>query len=240
MKKKYVIGISIFLLIFSLNLIFADNLINIMQTQTGLSFVAEVPSEGFFTYFKLAFMMTFVIMLPIPIYMLIKYIRPSLYKKEEDVLNQILGLTKLSIMLFITGTLFGAYMIFKVILPYLTNFNQFVGYQTLYNADYMIMFIVMSIFYTGIIFQIPIINYYLFKFGILKIKDLKAIRIITIMGALIIGSIITPPDVLSQLIFSLPIWLLFEVSTIIWRYRNDRTNRNISNISGIGINSNLR
>ena len=242
MKKiNKIIGTSIFsLTIFIICSTFADNLIQIMQNQAGLNFVAQAPSDGFFTYLKVALILTFTILFPIIIYYMIEYIRPALYMNEKIKLNQILKLTKISVILFITGTIFGTIMIFKVILPYLTKFNEFVGYQTLYNANEMIMFIIMSIFYTGIIFQIPIINYHLLHFNILKIENIKMIRVITILGALIIGSIITPPDVLSQVIFSLPIWLLFEISTIIWRYKNDRINRNISDIRSIGINSHIR
>ena len=239
MKKiNKIIGTSIFsLTVFIICSTFADNLIQIMQNQAGLNFVAQAPSDGFFTYLKVALILTFTILFPIIIYYMIEYIRPALYMNERIKLNQILKLTKISVMLFITGTIFGTIMIFKVILPYLTKFNEFVGYQTLYNANEMIMFIIMSIFYTGIIFQIPIINYHLLHFNILKIENIKMIRVITILGALIIGSIITPPDVLSQVIFSLPIWLLFEISTLIWRYKNDRINRNTSNSRSVRSNS---
>ena len=140
----------------------------------------------------------------------------------EDRRNKIIKLTYLFIILFLLGMFFGAVMIFKVILPYLLEFNNQMGYQLLYGADSVIMFIIMSIIYTGLIFQIPIVNYYLFKFKVLKVKDLKVIRLITILGALFVGAIITPPDVLSMFIFSLPIWLLFEISTLIWRLQNVR------------------
>ena len=217
MKLNNILGIIIIIEFILLGFMFSGGLINVLQEQSGLNFVAQSPNEGFLTYVNVSLILSCVFIIPMLLIFLLNYIKEAMYENEKAKLKKITRLWFLFLTLFVTGCAFGAVMIFKVILPYLLSFNNSLGYQVLYGANTVITFILLSIFYCGLIFQIPIINYYLLEFRILKLKNLPLIRMVTIIGAMFIGAVITPPDVLSMFIFSLPIWLLFEISIIIWR-----------------------
>jgi sec-independent protein translocase protein TatC len=159
-------------------------------------------------------------LLPFYFWLILSYIKPALYDKEIKLLDKIYNISMLSIGLFLTGMSFGVIVIFQYILPYLMRFNNDMNYQLLYQSNIMIMFIFLSVIYSGLIFQTPIINYSLLKYKIIKLENLPLIRIFVLLGSMILGAVITPPDVLSQVIFTVPIYILFEVSTLIFKLNN--------------------
>jgi len=145
-----------------------------------------------------------------------------MYPHERELLPKLYQLTGLASFLFISGVAFGRYVVFNMIGPFLTRFNRFLGVSNIWDAPTTVMFVLLSCFYAGIIFQTPIVIYYLLTWGVINIENIKIIRKLIIAGALIISAVITPPDVFSQIIFGFPIWSLFEISVLVWRFKNDR------------------
>jgi sec-independent protein translocase protein TatC len=224
MKLFTIFRAIIYFVIFIGSFFFADNIIRLIKSSIAIDLITKSPSGGFILFMQVATIVTITLLFPFIIYEIIRYIKPALYKKEKDILSKILKLGHIISMLFLLGVAFGVYVIFEIILPFLIEFNSTVGITNIWDANTTIMFVLLSCFYSGIIFQTPIVIYLLLSWGILDIKNISTIRKVIIVVALVLGAFITPPDIFSQLIFGFPIWVLFEISVIVWRVKNARNN----------------
>ena len=227
MKNKFLISyfsISALLLLI-LSFLTAEVFIQIIQQLANLKFIATAPSLGILTLLKITSLIFGIYLSPVIIFLLFIYVKPALTEKELNLFKKVKSLLLFSYILFAVGSFFGSLIMFKIILPYLSSFNLKLNYMLLYSADTIITFIVMSIFYTGLVFQTPILTYYLLKLKLLKIENISIIRMIVLIGSLIIGALITPPDVFSQLLFSLPIYVLFESGVMVFKLNNRRLNK---------------
>jgi len=164
--------------------------------------------------------MATIVLFPLITHQLINYVRPALYDHEKVTLNKFMRISYLISFLFILGVAFGYYMLFYIIIPFLSSFNTGIGITNIWNANETIIFVLSIMFYTGLTFQTPVIIYYMLKWELIDIKNIPLIRKSIIIVALIVGAVITPPDILSQVIFGLPIWILFEISVFYWRLKN--------------------
>jgi len=225
LKNIVILNIVIFGIVLLASFYLTPVIINFIQLASNIQLVANSPSSGITTYLQILTSILLILLFPFILYQLVAYIKPALYDEELKRLNNLTNLFKLCVCLFLTGITFGVIMIFQYILPYLTGFNNIMNYQLLYNANEMIIFLFQSILYTGLIFVTPVINYYLLKFKVLKIKDIAVIRIVVILLSVIIGAVITPPDVFSQFLFGLPLYILFEISTLIFKIKDRRLNK---------------
>ncbi|AWA29801.1 twin-arginine translocase subunit TatC [Flavobacterium magnum] len=154
----------------------------------------------------------FVLAIPYILWELWKFISPALYEKERKNAAMFVIITSL---LFFIGALFGYF----IIIPLSVNFfGTFIATDLIkndFNVDSYISMIKMSIIASGIVFEIPIIIYFLAKFGLVTGDFLRKYRKIAIVIILIIAAIVTPPDIPSQVIVSIPILLLYEISIFI-------------------------
>lgn len=154
----------------------------------------------------------FVLAIPYILWELWKFISPALYEKERKSAGSFVIISSL---LFFIGALFGYF----IIIPLSVNFfGTFIATDLIkndFNVDSYISMIKMSIIASGIVFEIPIIIYFLAKFGLVTGDFLRKYRKIAIVIILIIAAIVTPPDIPSQVIVSIPILLLYEISIFI-------------------------
>jgi len=220
MKFSLYIKSTLVLLVLIFSFIFSKNIFRFLSYKIPAEIITKNPSDGFIIYIYISVILSLVVLFPFLLSWAIQYIKPALYKKEQITLSRILRLGYFSLFLFFLGVIFGYYIIFYTILPFLISFNESIGIQNIWDASNTVLFVFLTLFYSGLIFQTPIVVYYFLKWEILDIEKISIIRKVFIVVALIIGSIITPPDVLSQIIFSLPIWLLFELSVLYWRIKN--------------------
>lgn len=222
MKAINILKIILVALVFFVCITFADDLIRYIKTNIGIELITQHPSGGFLIFLHVAMIMSFVLLFPLLFYEVIKYVTPALYPAERKWLPKVYKLTWIATFLFISGVAFGRYVVFNMIGPFLTKFNVFLGVSNIWDAPTTVMFVLLSCFYAGLIFQTPIVIYYMLSWKLISIDNIKMIRKAIIAGALIISAVITPPDVFSQIIFGFPIWALFEISVLVWRYKNDR------------------
>jgi sec-independent protein translocase protein TatC len=172
-------------------------------------------SGQFMTHISTALIGGGVVAFPYIIWELWRFIKPALHTGEK---NYTRGVVFFSSLLFICGILFGYY----VIAPLSINF--FITYQvseevlnnlTLSTYISTLTTVVLS---CGLVFELPIVVYFLSKVGLLTPEFLRKYRKHALVGALILSAIITPPDVFSQLLVSVPIMFLYEISIIISRF----------------------
>jgi sec-independent protein translocase protein TatC len=149
---------------------------------------------------------------PFILYQFWKFISPALYKSEKKYGILFLFISSL---LFFTGVLFGYYIVAPLSVQFLANYEVSVKLNNSIDLASYTSLIKTSAIACGIMFELPIIIYFLTKLGLITPKFLITNRRYTIVIVLIVAAIITPPDILSQIIVSIPILILYEFSIII-------------------------
>ncbi|AWI25690.1 twin-arginine translocase subunit TatC [Flavobacterium pallidum] len=154
----------------------------------------------------------FVLAVPYILWEVWKFISPALYEKER---KGAASFVIVSSLLFFTGALFGYFIIIPLSVNFFGTFIATDFIENKFTVDSYMSMIKMSVIASGIVFEIPIIIYFLAKFGIVTGDFLRKYRKIAIVIILIIAAIVTPPDIPSQVIVSIPILLLYEISIFI-------------------------
>ncbi|GAO42394.1 Sec-independent protein translocase protein TatC [Flavihumibacter petaseus NBRC 106054] len=175
----------------------------------NLKLISTEMSSQFMMSFTIAFIGGFIIAFPFVFWEFWRFVKPALTTKE---LRKTRGVIFWVSLLFFSGVSFGYFLI----APYTVNF--FAAYtlspliaNTFTISDY-IDNIVSLVLGTGIVFQLPLVVYFLAKVGILTADFLRTYRKFAVVIILVIAAVITPPDVVSQLIVTVPLWLLYEIS----------------------------
>jgi len=206
---RSVIAIVIFFLVL---FPFADDIYTfiaapIVQAIPGSNLIAIGVISPFLTPLKMSLFLAIYLAMPYLLYQLWSFTAPALYRHEKKL---IMPLVISSTILFYIGLLFSFYIVFPVIFTFLSS----VGPESVDFApdiQYYLDFILKVSFAFGIAFEVPIATILLIMFGATTAERLKKNRAYIIIGSFALGMILTPPDVISQILIAIPIWLLFEV-----------------------------
>ena len=189
--------------------------------QTKLIYTAIF--EAFFVEIKVAFFAATFFSFPVFATQLWRFVAPGLYSKEKRAFLPFLLATPV---LFIIGASMAYYMAIPVALEYLLGFGGSVGgveQQALPGVDNYLNFVMKFIFGFGISFLLPVLLMLLERAGIVTLEQLKSARRYAIVGAFAIAAVLTPPDVVSQLLLAIPLCILYELALIaIWFTRRRR------------------
>lgn len=153
----------------------------------------------------------FIIAFPFIIYEFWKFVSPALYENER---NTARGFIFISSLLFFTGVLFGYYVLTPLSINFLGKYQVSEVVLNEFDIGSYISLVRSSVIASGLIFELPIIIYFLTKIGLVTPESLKKYRKISLVVVLILAAVITPPDILSQIIVAVPIILLYQIS--IW------------------------
>jgi sec-independent protein translocase protein TatC len=171
--------------------------------------------EMFFVHFKVAFWMGLISAFPFVLWEVWRFVKPGLYENEKNVTR---GVVFICTFLFYSGVAFGYYVIAPFAVTWLGNYtvggNTIIQQPTL--ASY-VSYITMFTIPTGLVFELPLGAYFLGKLGVLTSSFLRNYRRHAIVVIFIIAAIVTPPDIVTQILISMPILILYEVSIIIVR-----------------------
>ncbi|MDB9829117.1 twin-arginine translocase subunit TatC [Candidatus Thioglobus sp.] len=176
----------------------------------GGNIIAIGVISPFLTPLKMALIMAVYIAMPYLLYQIWKFIAPALYKREKQM---VVPLVVSSTILFYAGLLFSFYVVFPVIFGFLSD----IGPSTVdFTPDiqYYLDFVLKVSFAFGVAFEVPIATILLIMFGATTIENLKKNRPYVVIGAFILGMLLTPPDIISQTLIAIPMWLLFEAGLI--------------------------
>lgn len=154
----------------------------------------------------------FIISFPFIIYQLWKFISPGLHENER---KHSRGFIIISSLLFFLGALFGYYIITPLSINFLANYSISSIVENQIDISSFIGLVRSSVLASGIIFELPIIIYFLTKIGLITPDFLKKYRKYALIIVLVLSAIITPPDIASQVIVAIPILILYEASIII-------------------------
>lgn len=154
----------------------------------------------------------FVVGFPYIIYEIWRFIAPGLHPNER---NNSRGFIVISSLLFFTGILFGYYVIAPLSINFLANFSVGDQVQNEFDISSYISTVRSSAIAAGLIFELPIIMYFFTKIGLVTAAFLRTYRKYALVIVLIISAVITPPEISTQVIVSIPILILYEVSILI-------------------------
>jgi len=186
-------------------------LIQVMKEGETLIFTG-LP-EAFFTYLKVSFLSGIMLGAPVLFYQFWMFVAPGLYHKEKRMLMPVIIL---STFFFVAGSLFGYFIVF----PF--GFQFFLGFATetirpLPSMKEYLSFSAKLLLAFGLVFELPLVLTFMARLGIVSVAFLRKNRKYAILLSFVTGAILTPPDVITQIMMALPLMLLYEIS--IWGAR---------------------
>ncbi len=176
----------------------------------GSNLIAIGVISPFLTPLKMALIMAVYLAMPYLLYQVWRFIAPALYKHEKQM---VVPLVVSSTILFYAGLLFSFYVVFPVIFGFLSSIGPSIVDFTP-DIQYYLDFVLKVSFAFGVAFEVPIATILLIMFGVTTIEKLKKNRPYIVIGAFVVGMLLTPPDIISQTLIAIPMWLLFEAGLI--------------------------
>ncbi|MDP5056778.1 MAG: twin-arginine translocase subunit TatC [Marinomonas hwangdonensis] len=179
----------------------------------GSSLIATEVASPFLAPLKLTFFVAFLLSVPYTLFQAWSFIAPALYKKEKKIA---IPLLISSIFLFYAGVLFAYYIVLPLIFGFFTTVGP--GEVTVMtDINNYLNFVLKLFFAFGVTFEIPVATYLLIKAGVTTVSSLSKKRPYIFLGCFVIGMLITPPDIFSQTLLAIPMWMLFELGLIAGR-----------------------
>ena len=212
LRTKLLHAIASVLLVFICLVYWANDIyhymaIPLMQSlpETG-SMIATDVAAPFFAPFKLTLVLSFFIAVPYVLYQIWSFVAPGLYKHEKRL---VVPLLISSTLLFYLGIAFAYYVVFPVVFGFFANVAP-EGVQVATDISSYLDFILKLFFAFGLAFEIPVAVILMCWAGVTTVEDLKAKRPYIVVGAFVIGMLLTPPDIISQTMLAVPMLILFE------------------------------
>jgi sec-independent protein translocase protein TatC len=169
--------------------------------------------EMFLTYLKTAFITGILLVAPVIFYQLWMFIAPGLYQHEKKF---VVPFVVFSTILFVGGALFGYFIVFPFGFKFFLGFaNEYI--QALPSVKQYFSFSIKLLFAFGIVFELPVVVFFLAKMGLVTPEFLKRKRKYALLLTFVMAAILTPPDVITQLMMAGPLILLYEIGIIIAR-----------------------
>jgi len=199
-----VFGIGIIGYIFSQQLL--DIITAPMPAETRL--ITLAPTQMFIVHIKVSFYAGVVLSIPVLIHQFWLFVAPGLYHKERRFMFPIIFFT---VLCFFIGGLFAYFIVVPNGLRFLMTF-QTADVVASWSIDKYISFVTMMIMVFGVVFELPMLSVFLAKIGIINHKLMRKYRKYAIVGAVVLGAVLTPPDGFTQIALAIPLCILYEVS----------------------------
>lgn len=205
----------IFLLLFA----FANDIYTFVATPLQVflpdssSMIATEVAAPFLTPFKLTFFVAFLIAMPFILYQVWGFLAPGLYENEKGL---ILPLMASSVLLFYAGIAFAYYVVFPLVFGFFTSAAPD-NVTVMTDIGSYLDFVLKLFFAFGIAFEIPVVTIVLIRSGAISADSLAKKRPYIIVACFIVGMLLTPPDVISQVLLAVPMWMLFECGVFFGR-----------------------
>lgn len=179
----------------------------------GSSMIATEVTSPFLTPFKLSLVLAVFVAMPVILAQLWGFIAPGLYKSERRIAIPILTS---SVVLFYTGVAFAYYVVFPLLFGFFTTVGP-VDISVMTDINRYLDFVLKLFFAFGLAFEVPVAAVILILTGVVTADQLANNRSYVIVGCFVMGMLLTPPDVISQTLLALPMWLLFEIGLVMGR-----------------------
>lgn len=189
----------------------ADPLVSAMPE--GATMIATEVASPFLIPFKLVLMLSVFLSVPVLLYQIWAFVAPGLYKHEKRL---VFPLVVSSTLLFYFGCLFAYYVVFPLIFAFFTSIAPS-GVEVATDISKYLDFVILIFFAFGVAFEVPVATFLLVAIGVTTPDELVKKRPYIIVGAFVIGMVLTPPDIISQTLLAVPMWVLFEIGVFLSR-----------------------
>ncbi|WP_323846284.1 twin-arginine translocase subunit TatC [Microbulbifer magnicolonia] len=184
----------------------------------GAGMIATEVTSPFFTPFKTTFVLAFFIAIPFVLYQAWAFIAPGLYQKEKRFAAPLLIS---SVILFYAGMAFAYFVVFPILFDFFVS-SAHADIKVMPDISRYLDLVLKLFFAFGFAFEIPIATLLLIWSGAVDAKSLAQKRGYVIVACFVVGMLLTPPDVISQSLLAVPMWLLFEIGLILGRWVKSR------------------
>ncbi|MGH8034218.1 MAG: twin-arginine translocase subunit TatC [Lysobacterales bacterium] len=190
----------------------------------GSSMIAIDVASPFLTPFKFCLLLAVILSIPVVLYQVWAFIAPALYRHERRLAKPLLYT---SVLLFYAGCAFAYFLVFPLVFGFFTRVAP-AGVAVMTDINKYLDFVMTLFLAFGVTFEIPIATIILVATGITTAEKLVSIRGYVVVGAFAVGMVLTPPDVISQTLLAVPMWLLFELGVLMARVLLPKRGRNAS------------
>jgi len=180
----------------------------------GATMIATDVTGTFLVPLKVTLMAAFLIALPYVLYQVWAFVAPGLYQHEKRLA---LPVIVSSVVFFAVGMAFAYFVVFPVAFGFFAGYAP-AGVQMMTDIDKYLSFVLTMFIAFGITFEVPVVVVVLVRLGVVSVEKLRSIRGYVIVGAFCVGAVFTPPDVLSQCMLAVPLWLLYELGLLVARF----------------------
>lgn len=180
-------------------------------SETGM--IATEVASPFLAPFKLTLVLSVIVAVPVILHQIWGFIAPALYQNEKIIAA---GMLVSSIILFYAGLAFAYFVVFPLVFGFFTSVAP-EGVTVMTDINHYLSFILKLFFAFGVAFEIPIATVLIIQAGLTTPDRLAANRAYVVVGCFVIGMLLTPPDVISQTLLAVPVWLLFELGVMFGR-----------------------
>jgi len=174
--------------------------------------ISRTLSGQFMTHISVSFAVGLIIGFPYLFWEIWRFIKPGLYSKERKVSR---GVTFFVSVLFMTGILFGYFIVAPISVYFFSSYVVYDGLKNMFDLSSYISMMTMLVFGSGVLFQLPMVVYFLAKIGLISSTWMKKYRKHSIIVILVVAAIVTPPDPFTQMLVALPLMLLYQMSIVV-------------------------
>ena len=215
LRRRVIICVICLVVSFFIGLNFAPELVAILTgigEQYGYTYIFIAPQELLMQYFSVAMLASVCITLPILVYQIWAFVRPGLRRNENILL---IAALIFGLICFVLGVLFA----YKIMMPFMLYFLMDLSAGSEIAASISVQsymsFVLSTFMIFGIIFELPVMSVLLTQLGFLKVTWMKKGRKFVIIAIFFIAAVITPPDIVSQIMVAIPVLGLYELSIVI-------------------------
>ncbi len=219
LRSRLLRALLAILVVFSCLFYFANDIYTFVATPLqkflpeGTSMIATEVASPFLTPFKMTLFTSVLFAMPFLLYQIWSFIAPALYRNEKRIA---IPLLISSVLLFYAGMAFAYYVVFPLVFGFFTSVAP-EGVTVMTDMGKYLDFVLKLFFAFGFAFEIPIATVLMIWAGVISPSELAKKRPYVVVVCFILGMFLTPPDVISQSLLALPMWLLFEVGILFGR-----------------------
>lgn len=180
----------------------------------GGQMIATAVTTPFFVPMKVAMMAAFIVSLPHTLYQVWAFVAPGLYAHEKKFMIPIIVASSL---LFLAGMSFAYFLVFPIIFGFIVGTAP-QGVAVMTDIGNYLDFVLTLFFAFGLAFEVPIAVVMSVRFGWVSVRQLNDVRGYVIVAAFVIGAVFTPPDIISQFMLAMPMWLLYEIGILVAKF----------------------
>jgi sec-independent protein translocase protein TatC len=180
----------------------------------GATMIATDVTGTFLVPLKVTLMAAFLVALPYVLWQMWAFVAPGLYQHERKLA---LPVIVSSFLCFLAGMAFAYFAVFPIAFGFFAGYAP-AGVTMMTDIDKYLSFVLTMFVAFGATFETPVVVIVLVRFGVVSLEKLRAARPYVIVGAFVVGAVFTPPDVVSQLLLAIPLWLLFELGLQLARF----------------------